>query len=273
MSRCHRRWRPRSASPSGRGDNRRNPPTRVGGVTRAQWDGIAGVADISESLAFQRVSWESRDEDIADVFDQLNRDLDLDGLIRTIWRELHTQVVVAMWWATRQYKVRGQTEAGNKRKKEYTLTAPVAMTTLDPTKVVPAGSTCLAPSSYGRPCGPCGCPAAGEAALAAAVARWWWWWWWWCGSMCMCLTKRRASCAPSRPKAARPRNDQGKIKKYVEILLDETWNDLEGRVQSAAHRPWVAHSPLPMPRPRPVPWPRVTSRPPAWGWPSSSSRR
>jgi hypothetical protein len=85
------------------------------------------------------------------VFDQLNRDLDLDGLIRTIWRELYTQVVVAMWWATRQYKVRGQTEAGNKRKKEYTLTAPVAMTTLDPTKIVPVGSTRSAPSSYGRP--------------------------------------------------------------------------------------------------------------------------
>jgi hypothetical protein len=67
------------------------------------------VADISESLAFQRVSWESRDEDIADVFNQLNRDLSLDELIRKLWRELctYSQVVVAMWCATRVPGPRG----------------------------------------------------------------------------------------------------------------------------------------------------------------------
>jgi hypothetical protein len=48
------------------------------------------VTDITESLAFQRVSWESRDEDIADVFDQFNRDVDLDALIRKLWWELYT---------------------------------------------------------------------------------------------------------------------------------------------------------------------------------------
>ena len=70
------------------------------------------MADISESLAFQRVSWESRDEDIGDVFNQLNRDLNLDELIRKIWRELctYSQVVVAMWWATKDYRVRGFTD-------------------------------------------------------------------------------------------------------------------------------------------------------------------
>jgi hypothetical protein len=45
------------------------------------------------------------------------------------------------------------------------------MTTLDPTKIVPAASTCSAPSSYGRPCRACGYPAASEAALAFVERR------------------------------------------------------------------------------------------------------
>jgi len=105
-------------------------------------DVVGGVADITEALAFQRVGWEAGEEDEVDVFNQLARDLNLDDFVRKVWRELYTysQTVVATWWAVRTYRVRGESDTGVKRKKEYTLLAPTAVSVLDPTKIVPVGN-------------------------------------------------------------------------------------------------------------------------------------
>ena len=134
-------------------------------------DIVGGAADVLEGLAFQGIQWESSESDEADVFNQINADLDMDRQVRTWFREQYTysQAIIGLWWGRKQYKVRGYSstpvpvdpatgqppidpDTGKprkakrvRRKKEFDIATPVAMTFLDPMKVVP-----LAPGMFGE---------------------------------------------------------------------------------------------------------------------------
>lgn len=103
---------------------------------------VAGVAETTEAFAFQGVKWEGEDADEADVFNQLSRDLNLDAVVRSMWREEFTagQFVAAKVWGYKDYTVRGRTTKGNRRKKTYRIWAPRQIRLLDSTKVVPVGT-------------------------------------------------------------------------------------------------------------------------------------
>lgn len=102
---------------------------------------VAGVHEITESFAFDGVKWESQDTDVADVFNQMSRDQNLDDIVRQMWREeyLYGQFVCAKLWGWKEYTVRGKTAKGNKRKKTFKLWVPLRLNILDSQKVVPAG--------------------------------------------------------------------------------------------------------------------------------------
>jgi len=132
-------------------------------------DIVSGVAETTEAFAFQGVKWESENPDDADVFNQLNRTLNLDAVVRTMWREEYTysQVITATVWGWHEFTVRGrnpirekkidpatgmeewvaaspydqngQRRKGVKRKKKYRVWAPTSIRVLDPMKVVPVG--------------------------------------------------------------------------------------------------------------------------------------
>lgn len=101
-------------------------------------DIVGGVADVSEAIAFQKVTFESDDEDQEDAWSQIGRDLDFDNFVRMAWRELYTvsQFYGVKWWGVKNYKVRGKREDREKRK-SFDLVVPVALGLLDPTRVVP----------------------------------------------------------------------------------------------------------------------------------------
>lgn len=107
-------------------------------------DVVGGVADTTESLALNKVSFYCEDEDQEDVWNQWAADVDLDRRLREMWRELFavSQIYVALWWGEVSYTVRGKTDEGIKRKKKFPdLQMPTAITLLDPLKIVPIGTT------------------------------------------------------------------------------------------------------------------------------------
>lgn len=105
-------------------------------------DDICGsVADILEGMAFQGLKWEHPHWDTTDVFNQMAAEQDLDSLARKMWREEYTYscAVTALWWDWGEFVVRGETEAGNKKKRKMRVWYPRAITMLDPVKIVPVG--------------------------------------------------------------------------------------------------------------------------------------
>jgi hypothetical protein len=133
-------------------------------------DVVGGVCDVTEGLIFQGIKWEDEDSDTADVFNQINRDLDIDSFARQWHREdfKYSQVVVGVWWGRKEYTVRGRTRVedkgaepvadptnpagqkpkmkqGPRRRKKFDIVCPVALTFLDPLKVVP-----LSPGPFGQ---------------------------------------------------------------------------------------------------------------------------
>lgn len=105
-------------------------------------DVVAGVLESTESLAFSKMSFYCDDLEEEDVWNQIAGDLDLDSRLREMWRELFTvsQFYAAIWWGQKTYKVRGKSEKGVKRKKQFVnLRVPTGLTILDPFKVVPVG--------------------------------------------------------------------------------------------------------------------------------------
>jgi hypothetical protein len=143
-------------------------------------DVVSGVADITESFAFQGVKWECTDSDISDVFNQWARDVNLDYFLRQVHREEYTlsQVYVAMQWGYKEYTVRGFSipekddeedlihpielpeqpvdaytgqrpekpkKKGRKRRKKYRLWVPTQLTVLDATKIVPVDFSPVGP--------------------------------------------------------------------------------------------------------------------------------
>jgi len=110
-------------------------------------DVVGGVCDVTEGLMLQGTKWESDEADDADIFNQMSRDLNLDEFVRNWHREdfTYSQAIVGMWMGRQTYTVRGQTETGKKKKRKVTIACPVALTFLDPRKVVP-----LKPGPFGQ---------------------------------------------------------------------------------------------------------------------------
>lgn len=126
-------------------------------------DIVGGVYEITESFAFGGAKWESEEQDVTDVFNQHAKEIDLDAVLRKMWREEYTysQFVVGMRWDWRTYKATtplpseeppappkidpatGQQlppekpKKRPKRRKEYRVWAPVEIKMLDSTKIVP----------------------------------------------------------------------------------------------------------------------------------------
>lgn len=106
-------------------------------------DVVSGVAESTESLAFNRISFACDDEDEEDIWSQIAFDIDVESRLREMWRELFSvsQFYAVTWWGQKDYKVRGKTVNGTRRKKVYpNLTVPLGVSILDPTKVVPVGN-------------------------------------------------------------------------------------------------------------------------------------
>lgn len=132
-------------------------------------DVVGSVYDISEAMAFKKMTMESDDPDQANVWNQIAADLDLDSFLRVMWRELfkNSNYFGVIWWGTKTYKVKGQTmervepppppstqdpntpipprpprqmpKMGRPRRKEFTINVPIGVGVLDPTRVVPVG--------------------------------------------------------------------------------------------------------------------------------------
>jgi hypothetical protein len=116
---------------------------RVAQHAVANDDVISGIADATEALAFHGgLKWESSDPNEADLMNQLSADLNLDDVIRSMWRELFAvdQCVVAKLWDSKTYTARGETENGNKKKKRYDVFVPTRLTVLDSARCVPIGN-------------------------------------------------------------------------------------------------------------------------------------
>lgn len=119
-------------------------------------DVLSTLADTTEGIAIQRMSFEMFDEDQEDIWNQIARDLDLDSRLREMWREMFkvSQFYCAIEWDYRTYEVRTKPNAKDKRKilkgdgpgrgnrnrkKTFRVYCPTALSILDPLKVVPVG--------------------------------------------------------------------------------------------------------------------------------------
>jgi hypothetical protein len=147
-------------------------------------DIVSGVAEVTEGFAFQGMKWESEKPEDADVFNQMAGDLNMDNVIRKMWREefTYSSCYVAAVWGRKEYKVRGSSfgeelpldkltdpltgevtyeeprdpktnrpmkrKKGPRRKKTYSVYCPTELRVLDPTKVVPLGTGPLGMQSY-----------------------------------------------------------------------------------------------------------------------------
>lgn len=106
-------------------------------------DVVSGVMETTEALAFHNIRIECDDEDEQDVWNQILEDIDFYTSAREMWRELFSvsQYYAATYWVRKDYKVRGKTKGGNRKKKEFkNLLVPGGITLLDPLKVVPVGN-------------------------------------------------------------------------------------------------------------------------------------
>jgi hypothetical protein len=145
-------------------------------------DIVSGVAEITESFAFQGMKWESTESDEADVFNQWSAEVNMDDFLRKAWREEYTlsQFYCAMQWGWREYQVRGRTnpeeesddpaenedlihpmelqeqpvdrftgqrpdKPKKKGRKKYRLYVPTRLSVLDATKIIPVGHSPINP--------------------------------------------------------------------------------------------------------------------------------
>ena len=106
-------------------------------------DIVSGVLESTESLAFTDISIECEDEDEEDIWNQILDDIDIYTRTLEMWRELFivSQFYVATYWVKKDYKVRGNTSSGNKKRKSFSeVRVPGAISILDPLKIVPVGN-------------------------------------------------------------------------------------------------------------------------------------
>lgn len=107
-------------------------------------DVISGIVETTEQLALNRVVVETGDEDEDDIWRQILEDIDLAARMREIWREVFVTsncYTAVLMGKGKDYKVKGSSENGNKRKKTYSgLTVPLGLSVLDPLQVIPVGN-------------------------------------------------------------------------------------------------------------------------------------
>lgn len=106
-------------------------------------DIVSGVLESTESLAFNRVSMGCDDEQQEDVWNQIIDDLEIDKMLRQMWREsfITSQFYCGVLWGKKTYKARTKTSNGNKSKKVFKdLRVPIALSILDPLRIIPVGS-------------------------------------------------------------------------------------------------------------------------------------
>ena len=105
-------------------------------------DVVAGVVELTESLALGWLDFDAEVADEGDVFAQIAEDINLDDRMHEIWRDnaIISQFYVAVLWGTKTYQVRGRSKDGNKKRKKYTVNCPIGMSLLDPLKIVPSGN-------------------------------------------------------------------------------------------------------------------------------------
>lgn len=105
-------------------------------------DIVAGVVEMTESLALGWLDFDAEDPDEGDVFMQIAEDVALDDRIHEMWRDnmIISQFYVAVLWGEKEYQVRGRTKGGNKKRKSYKVNCPIGVSLLDPCKVMPVGN-------------------------------------------------------------------------------------------------------------------------------------
>lgn len=104
---------------------------------------VGGIADITEDMAYTRVTVRSGDPEQDDIWAQILEDLDLETRLKEIWRELYTysNCYIGSYWGVKGYKVRAKTSTGKQSKKTYDgLRVPLGLTIFDPRSVVPYGN-------------------------------------------------------------------------------------------------------------------------------------
>ena len=104
-------------------------------------DIVGSSAEFIEGLTFQGMRWESGEADAADIWNQMAAEQNLDETLRKCGNELfsHSQVVLGMWWDYGEFKLRGRTEKGNRRKTVKKVYYPRKITVLDSSRVLPVG--------------------------------------------------------------------------------------------------------------------------------------
>lgn len=104
---------------------------------------VGGIADITEDMAYTRVTVRCGDAEQDDIWAQILNDLDLETRLKEIWRELYTysNCYIGTYWGVKSYKVRAKTTTGKQSKKTYDkLRVPLGVTIFDPRNVVPYGN-------------------------------------------------------------------------------------------------------------------------------------
>jgi len=106
-------------------------------------DIVSNVIETTEQLAFKRIAIECEDEDEENIWFQIADDINLPERMREIWRELFaiSQAYPAVLFERKTLKVKGKSQKGTKRKKEFkNILVPSGITLLDPLKVIPIGN-------------------------------------------------------------------------------------------------------------------------------------
>lgn len=107
-------------------------------------DVVGGVCETTEQLAVRKVNFSSASYDEESIWNQIAEDINLSDRMREIWRELFSisQCYVAVQWGRKTYKVEGKPGLHQrKRRKTYqSLWVPLAISILDPLKILPVGN-------------------------------------------------------------------------------------------------------------------------------------
>lgn len=106
-------------------------------------DVVSNFVETTEALAFNKVTMDADDPQQEDIWNQIAEGINIDARLREMWKETVTvsQFYYAVLWGNRNFKVRGKTKEGNQSRKEFkNLRVPIAITVLDPLKVVPVGN-------------------------------------------------------------------------------------------------------------------------------------
>lgn len=108
-------------------------------------DVVAGVVETTEQLAFRKVAFSCTNHDEESVWNQVADSLNLTQRLREVWREDFTisQCYVAVQWGRKSFKVKsrpGPKTSRKSRKVFQNLRVPVAISILDPLKIIPVGN-------------------------------------------------------------------------------------------------------------------------------------